>query len=444
MKTNLLVLAAMVMLTASAVFAEDDQLNVPLECMKKYNFKEFVVASWCFHNYLGTDYSQEYANNIEACNFNVALETAYMVPFYEKTKVKVLVSTMIDDKLTPRDVWGEKRTHPIEVGLDIPYVQDKYGKSPAVIGYHVGSKYGKHPLPAKLAAKVKQVEDLKAGTMPYVAFIWDVPAHVKAGITIVSDECFGRITHDGFGYDNKGWAHEKRAGYCKHLESMRRIANEANFAFWPMIPAVTVSKGRGEENQGNQQGTSEIRFQAMAPIAYGAQGIMYFGVSTARKVWLPDGTSYKAAAEANGVIKNIIGPRVLGHRSIGVYATAQDKPVKGKAPADTLAPAPGKLIEKMDQAAIAGVLVKEADFKSSANTPHYVMLVNCQTDVLMDEGKLQPRDIKVTFGPMVQGVEIIEADGKITKSGREVSVNLRAGDGRLLKVVMAPGAAATK
>ncbi|MCE5278822.1 MAG: hypothetical protein ABFD92_10855 [Planctomycetaceae bacterium] len=443
MKTTILVLAA-VLACSTAAFAQDDPFNVPLECMKKYNFKEFVVGAWCFHNYLGTDYTEQYAKNMEAANFSVVLETAYMVPFYEKTKVKVLVSTMVDDKLHERDVWGEKRTHPVEVGLDIPYVQEKYGKSPAVVGYHVGSKYGKHPLPAKLAAKVKEVEDLKAGMMPYVAFIWDVPAHVKAGITIMSDECFGRIKHDGFGYDNKGWAHEKRAGYCKHLEFGRKVSNEANFAFWPMIPAVGVSKGRGEEEQGNAHGASEIRFQALAPVAYGAQGVMWFGVSTARKSWQPDGTSYKAAAEVNAMLKNAIGPRVLGHRSIGVYATNQETPVKGKAPAGSLPCGEGKLIEKMDEAALAGVLVKEADFKSGANTPHYVMLVNCQTDVLTDEAKLAPRDLKVTFGPMVQGVEIIEPDGKITKGARQVSVNLRPGDGRLLKLIMAPAAAAAK
>jgi len=175
-------------LLAAASFAEaaGPALNQPLECMKKYKFKEFPVVAWCFHNYEGTDYSDEYAKKVEGVNFNAVIETGYMMKSYEKTKVKVILSTLISDTLHERDVWGTKRTHPVEKAMEPADAHAKYGKSPALIGYHVGSKYGAHPLPKLMARRVRAVEDQKAGLFPWVASIWDVDGHVKAGGMIVS------------------------------------------------------------------------------------------------------------------------------------------------------------------------------------------------------------------------------------------------------------------
>lgn len=434
------VLATALLAAASFAEAAGPALNQPLECMKKYKFKEFAVVAWCFHNYEGTDYDDDYAKKVEGANFNAVIETGYMMKSYEKTKVKVILSTLISDTLHERDVWGTKRTHPVEKAMEPADAHAKYGKSPALIGYHVGSKYGRRPLPKLMARRVGAVEDQKAGLFPWVAWIWDVDGHVKAGIPIMTIECFRRAKHLGFGYDNKGWPHDKRNSYCGVLEDGRRIANKFNFAFWPMFPALTASKGRGEV-VGSVHGASEIRFQVLAPIAYGAQGVVYFVYSTARDTWKPDGHTYLAAKDVNELVVKVIGPRVLGHRSIGVYCSKPDAPARMriKRPKGALIPGKGKLIEKMDDGVMAGVLVAEKDFKSGANTPAYVMLIDARTSPLKYEKAPKDREFTVTFGPMVEAVEILGAKGEpaSTKVRREVTIELRPGDGRLLKLTMA-------
>ena len=432
---------AIVLLTVSIAGAEDPPSSKPLECMKNYKMKEFPVVAWTFHNYPGTDYTEQYAKDVAAANFNAVLETGYMMEAYQKAGVSVILNILVDDKLTERDVWGTKRTHPIEKGLDLTEAHAKYGKNPALVGYHAGSMYGSHPLPSRTAQRVKAVEDLKSGLFPWVSHCWDVDGHDKAGISIMTIQCFGRIKHDGFGYDNKGWAHDKRNAYCAHLEDGRVICNKVNMAFWPMFPAATISKGHGDAPAGNLHGHSEIRFQVLAPIAYGAQGVVYFGYSTTREVWQPGGASYEAAKDVNELVTKVIGPRVLGHRSIGVYCSRPDAPerLRIKPPKGALTPGEGQLIEKMDGGAMAGVLVAEMDFKSGANTPAYVMLIDARTAPLDQEKELKERTLNITFGPQVQAVEILGAKGEpaVTKAAREVSVKLRGGDGRLLRIIPA-------
>ncbi|MHC4984088.1 MAG: PA14 domain-containing protein [Planctomycetota bacterium] len=439
-------LATLVLVAASAA-ADEPASSKPLECMKHYKMKEFPVVAWCFHNYEGTDYNEQYAKDVAAANFNAVLETGYMMEAYQKAGVNVILNILVDDTLTERDVWGTKRTHPTEKGLDLHEAHAKYGKNPALVGYHVGSMYGSHPLPPRTAERVKAVEDLEAGLFPWVSHCWDVDGHGKAGITIMTIQCFRRTKHLGFGYDNKGWPHEKRNSYCAVLEDGRRIANQADFAFWPMFPAATASKGQGEV-VGSLHGASEIRFQVLAPIAYGAQGVVYFGYSTTRDVWKPHGATYLTAKDVNELVTKVIGPRVLGHRSIGVYCSRPDAPAKLRArpPKGALIPGEGKLIEKMDEGVLAGVLVKEEDFKSGAKMPHYVMLIDARTAPLQYEKALQERTLKVTFGPQVKAVEIFGAKGEpaTTRCGREVSLKLRGGDGRLIMLELATEAEAAE
>ena len=436
-----LVIAMAAVTVAPVAAADEEKLNQPLECMKDYKFKEFPIVAWCFHNYLGTDYTEEYARRVEGAGFNVALETGYMAKFYAKSKVKLLLSTMISDTLIEREKWGRKRTHPIEKGMSVADAHKKYGENPALIGFHIGSKYGRY-FSRRLIQPIKDTEALKVGLFPWIAHCSDLEAHAKNGIAILSIETFKRDKWAAFGFENKGWQWEKRNAYCGYMEWGRRSANAKNMAFWPLYPGVTASKGDGEVI-GAKHGYSEVRFMTLAPIAYGAQGLVCFGYSTARDVWQPDGPTYKAAAEVNALVTKVIGPRVLGHRSIGVFFTkAITRHPRVKIAPGSIAPAEGKLIEKMDRTALAGVLVREADFKSGANTPHYVMLVDARTATLTKEAEaVKPRELKVTFGPMVEAVEVIDAKGRAVKaSGRTVSVKLRGGDGRLLKLTVKPAA----
>ncbi|MCE5277090.1 MAG: hypothetical protein ABFD92_08410 [Planctomycetaceae bacterium] len=428
---------ALILAVTAPAWAAEEELNQPLECMKPYKFKAFGIAAFCFHNYPGTDYTLDYAKNLEAANFNIAIETGYMLPFYEKTKVKQIVSLMVSDTLKERDVHGTKRTHPIEQGSSVADAAKKYAASETVVGYQVGAKYGK-AMPSRLAAEAKAVDDLKSGHFPWIAHCSDLTGQAKAGVAILSLETFGRMKHDGFGYDNKGWPHDKRNDYCDWMEAGRRMANEANMAFWPMLPAATISKGQGE-SQGSLHGASEIRFMVLAPIAYGAQGVVYFGYSTAREIWQTNGSSYAAARDVNKLVADVIGPRVLGHRSIGVFHSQPDAPgnTKAKIIKSALIAGEGKLIEKMDEALMAGVLVKEADFKSGANTPHYVMLIDARTAILKGEDALKPREVSLTFGPSVQSAELVPAAGEeARKFQREVKLTLRPADGRLIKLTM--------
>jgi len=438
--------AVLVFVVVGRATAEEPTLNQPLECMKQYKMKEFPVIAWCFHNYEGTDYNDEYAQKVKAANFNVVVETGYMMDACRKAGLKVLYYSQTEDKLTERDVWGTKRTHPAQKDWATPaWLKEnlaKYGDNPALVGYVIGSNYGRRSVPSGPVECAKWLRENKTGLFPWLAYCWDVEGQAKAGLSILSIECYRRKTHKGFGYDNKGWAHDKRNSYCGILEDGRVIANKFNLAFWPMFPAVTASKGQGEV-VGSTHGQSEIRFQVLSAIAYGAQGVVYFVYSTTREVWKPEGTTYKAAQDVNKLVTEVIGPRVLGHRSIGVYCSRPDAPEKlrVKPPQGALAPGEGQLIEKMDGGVMAGVLVKEADFKSGANTPAYVMVIDARTAPLQYEKELKERTFKLTFGPQVKAVEILGAPGEPTKTAaREISLTLRPGDGRLLKVTLAEGA----
>lgn len=439
-RTILLALAAVLLASASALAGE------PLACMKSYKMKEFPVICWAFHNYYGTDYTDQYARDVAADNFNAVVDTGYMLNAYQKAGVKVFYYTGATDTLNEKMVWGEKRTHPGAKGFsdvpDLQLIHLKHGEHPALVGYVVQSNYGAR-LPQEPVEVAKWLADNKSPLLPWVAYCRDAKAHAAGGLNVLSIECFGRLKHTGFGYDNKGWAHEKRNGYLKFMEDGRRTANALNLAFWPLLSASIISKGHGDAPVGNVHGASEIRFQALAPLAYGAQGIVYFGYSTARPFWLaPNGSSYVAAKDVNAYVRDVAGPAVLGHRSVTVFATAPDAPpaLRAKAPDNTTAPAAGQLIESMDKGALAGVLVSEANFLAKANTPAYVMLVDARTETLTSEGDLKPRELKLTFSPAVQSVEILPAAGeKLTQpAGREVKVALRPGDGRLLKLTLAP------
>ena len=122
---------------------------------------------------------------------------------------------------------------------------------------------------------------------------------------------------------------------------------------------------------------------------------------------------------------------MLGHRSIGVFHT----PLGDDVPKGALTPGKGKLIEEMSEGLLAGILAPEEGLKTGKNVPAYVLVVDKRT---ASDKDTQPaaRTARVTFGRLVKAVEVLQRDrsGRKRIVGKTVSLKLKGGDGRLLRI----------
>ena len=384
----------------------------PLERMKRFKMKEFLIGSWTF----GNNYSDAYARDYSSAGFNAMVDGPGALDQCHKFGLKVIITTILhpvrdkDGKVVP----GKYTLGPYARVPDLKWFQEGFGRHPALIGYLLNDNCKLHDYTIECA---EWLRENAPGLYPYMSHNPDPAGQAKVvgSMPILSSQNYP------YGYHNDWPEPKKRREFCDRLEADRDHANEHDMVPWPIF-AVLGKPSLGE---------SQIRFQAFSSIAYGAQALFYFAYSSNRPVWKKTGAAYKATKYCNDYIAPVVGPRVLGHRSVGVYHTPLDDDV----PKGALAPAPGRLIEQMDEGLLAGVLVAEKDLKAARELPAYVMVVDKRT-ACEDDKEPAARTVRVTFGPQVKGVKILGADGNRSGQvkGREVSLELNAGDGVLLGI----------
>ncbi|MHC4983845.1 MAG: prolyl oligopeptidase family serine peptidase [Planctomycetota bacterium] len=390
----------------------------PLERMKRFKMKQFLIGSWCFRN----PYTEAYCRAYKSAGFNTMVDSPNALDSAARTGLNVIITTIVHPVCDEdgKEIPGRYKLGPYARLPELKWFQERFSRHPALVGYLLNDNCKLEDFTIECA---KWLKDDAPQLFAYMSHNPDPAGQAKvvSVMPILSSQNYP------FGYRNNWPEPKKRRAFCDRLEADRAHANENDMTPWPIF-AVFGDPALG---------ASQIRFQAFSSIAYGAQGIFYFAYSGHRPVWKKDGTVYLATKYCNDYIVPVVGPRVLGCRSVGVYHT----PLEDDVPEGALAAGARKLIEEMDDGLLAGVLVAEEDFKAGRELPAYVMVVDKRTASDRDE-EPQPRTVRVTFGRQVKTVQVLPREGEPAEpsEGRAVSLTLKAGEGMLLRIEPADAA----
>ena len=435
----------------------------PLHCMERFTMREFPIGTWGFPpSYVAGKpfFDEEYCRDYKASGFNTIIHAfpwwdkahCTMISFdepmslAEKTGLKVIIHT---SALTT-ETWGrvdvpvEKYGRPGPLHYvrlpELKWLHERHGSSPALVGYLLNDNCGLHDYSIECA---QWLLENAPGLFPYMSTNPDPVGQSRAPMPIVSSQNYPYL------YNPDGEEKGLRKALCDTLERDRAHANRYDMAMWPIITL------------GNTP--SQIRFQVGSCLAYGAQAVWHFAYGPQHWDRKP---AHEALQQANRYASTVAGPRVLGHRSIGVFHTGED------IANDALRPGPGQLIEAMDEQALVGVLVPEERFAARDDTPDYLVVVDKRTAKFaerkeldeclkaMSEGKKAPasfsqllgkmrsedpgpRPVRIQFGPRVKKVKAILPDGttrplRLGHDGAVETPPLRGGEGLLLKALVKP------
>ena len=415
----------------------------PLKCMQQFKFQDFVIGTWW-----GPDANEEAYKLYKEAGFNVLMQASRgQLPDKELDLAqKVGLKVLIDTFTTNDKPWGGVQppdVDPHAPGLhvarlgEMKWLQGQYGEHPALVGYLLNDNCGLHDYTVACAKYLLQTG---SGLFPWMSTNPDPAgqAKIRAAMPILTTQNYP------FLYQVNAPEPAKRAAFCNRLELDRVDVNRYDMCMWPFI------------NTAGGVSPSQLRFQLFTSIAYGAQGIPYFTWHESIGSNRP-GPLYYVAQAANNYVLSVVGPRVLGHRCIGVYHT------RGPEMANSaLEPGPGQVIEEMRSRLLAGVLIPEEQFISGENKPDYVMLVDKRTVTcrplarhseieavdsvpqLIQEMKEQEpaeRVVRIKFGPTVKRVEVLGPEQSplrvsLSQLGRNRVryLHLKAGQGVLLKI----------
>ena len=403
-------IAASILVLAAAASAQTDldykPFHPPLDCMKRFKLKQYALVGFFYRHRGNRDYGEAFMTTARGAGFNVLMDGAVGLDAAEKTGMKLLVAA----------IWYDRDK--------LQALGDKVFKHPACIGFNLWDNASGIPRQSLGCANWLKAEH--PGLIAYIAENPNAGHQSRTPMRVLSTQNYA------FGYNNTGPDDMKRRNFCNSLEIDRKAANRLNMTFWPIFASLAQST----------VGETEIRFQTYAPIAYGAQGAVSFAYSVTRPQWkVKAGQVYKWSAAAGKYVHEVVGRHVIGCRSVGVFHT----PNYSDLPFGWQKPATGKLIEKMDPALLAGVLVVEdgfENFKAGRHKPAYVMVVDKRT-VYASRKTPPDRTVHIEFGPGADVVEILEpktgTDADVKKLRHIepawiVPVRLEAGGGRLLRI----------
>ena len=407
----MLMIAGILVAARAEPTKEPTMKGKPLERMKPYKMKDFLIGTWPF----GSGNTDEFCKRYQAAGFNTMVDAPTMLDVAHKHGLKVIITTLLHpvykDGVWMKDKWT---MGPYARVKDIQWFDAHYGKHPALIGYLLNDNCQLHDYTIETSRWLRKN---RPKLIPYMSHNPDPAGQAKVidALPILSSQNYP------FGGDNSGPDAPKRKAFCTRLEADRAHANKHDMVLWPIFAVVA---------RPNHIGRSQIRFQAFSSIAYGAQALFYFAYSSRRPVWKEGGTTRVAVTYCNDYIVPHVGPRVLGTRSIGAYHHPADKDV----PKGALEMAEDRLVEALSENCLAGVLVAEKDFKANRQLPAYVMLVDKRT---CPEAKKDPpaREVYITFGPAVRKVHILGNKHRTgSVKGNTATVTLKGGDGVLLRV----------
>ncbi len=402
----------------------------PLQCMQRFKVKDFVVSAWW-----GPDPSEENYRLYKEAGFNVLMTYRnranpkygpdYQLPDLEMDLAeRVGLWVMLDTYMLNETPWGgaeldPPEDHPLHHSArpaELAWLQERYGDRPMLAGYLLGDNCGLH---GYMVQNAKHLLETAPGLFPWVSTNPDVDSQANAPMPLLTTQNYP------FLYQVDEPEPTKRHTFCSALERDRQCANRYEMALWPFLNCCGAVS------------PSQLRFQMLASVAYGSQGIWYFHYND--NVWEPaneqPGPLYEAAKACNRYVASVVGPCVLGHRCSGVFHTPGPETADG-----ALTPGPGELIERMSDGLLAGVLVAEDQLQAGQDEPEYVMVVDKRT-ARPEEQEPLGRAVHIKFSPSVREVAILgpesdlpEAAMRRLRASRTIGLRLRAGEGVLVRI----------
>jgi len=406
---------------------EPPQLEGPLqlECMKRFDIDSYRVGCWLWgdHRPGGGAYHDEDFVRLRRAGFNTFIGSGGDLPLVRKHGLKIMLGAWKANlsRLTP--------------------LHEKFGDNPDVLGYHLNDNCDLHDYTVECA---RWLEKNAPGKLPWMSTSPNPVAQSRVPMPVISSQIYTFTQRQAEPQE------QVRIWFCDTLDRDRAHCNRYNMAMWPIAGAYAHSET-----------PSQYRFQANAAVAYGAQSVWLFAYNRYFRLVLN-----RAAGPANHYIADVAGPKVLGRRSAAVYHSGPDLPASGERPG------PGKLIARMDDYLLAGVLVPDAKFRAGIDAPDYVMVVDKRTvkwpgpgvggwtgghsdaeprpkwvderiDNLYEVDAKTVRRPRITFGGRVRAVEALLPNGKVKryemKPGDSIQLPpLRGGAAILLRIDAKP------
>ncbi len=417
----LLAAAAVLAQSAPAPGGASATQPTPLTRMVPYKMKEFIIGSWPFHS----DYDENFCLRYKAAGFNTLIDSPAILDLAEKTGLKVIIHTALHpvmDKtsghFTGKFDMGEYAHLP-----EIQWFHKMYGKKPALAGYLLNDNCKLHDYTIDVS---RWMRTNCPEQIPFMSHNPDAGGQAKVidALPILCSQNYP------YGYNNQWSESKKRLEFCKRLEEDRSHANANDMVIWPIFAVYGGATTDGKAAKPCDLSPSQIRFQAFSSLAYGAQSLWYFAYSSKRPVWKDGGSVRTAVTYCNDYIVPVVGPRVLGTRSVGVFHSKH----ADDAPQGTPPLAEDRIVENMDSELLAGVLMGQDDFAAGKSTPAYVLVVDKRT---VQAGQPDPpaRKVSVSFGPQVRKVTILGDKARTgSVNGNLATLNLIGGDGVLLRL----------
>ncbi|MHC4983650.1 MAG: hypothetical protein ACYTF6_10885 [Planctomycetota bacterium] len=380
-------------------WSQKDFVHPPLKCMEPYKrIDEYPVSAWCFHGIEAakSPYGDDYVRNAKAVGFNVLIDDERILPYAQNVggvKVQLAMLWLGPAKLEQRI-----------------FKNPEIGDHPLVQGIILGdNSRGFGQLAITTAAWMKQ-------NYPHIMpILSQYPARLRGDTPL-------RILHMQNYPFMRGRSRNPPNHYLVQCNTDRLGCNANDMALW--------------ECYAGDASYSRVRFQMMAALAYGAQGLSNFCYSPHRmRDYKPDSPMIPLWKKLHKYVINVLGRHVWGTRCIDVIHA----PHGGEHPG---APRPGKdkIIVGMSDFLMAGLLTPEAKFLSKdpadREIPEYFMVVDKRT------GGATPklRDVFVMLGTSIHAVEVLDAeatkDTKVRKivPGWKIRTKMEGGDGLLLRV----------
>jgi len=399
-----------------------------LQCMERFGQKTLVMGVWAWGDRFpkGVKYDGDvYLRELSEAGFNCFIGGERDLPYLEKYGLTIM--------------YGACKAR-------LPQLKEyhkKYGRHPAVIGYHLNDNCSLHGYTVECARWLEKADPSK---IPWMSTNPNPVGQATVPMPVISSQVYP------FSYAHTRSQEANRHAFANMCEGDRSHSNRNNMAVWTIIGCFAHSES-----------PSQYRFQANTAVAYGAKGVWLFAWNRYFRAVLD-----RAATPANRYLTRVVGPRVLGSRSAIVFHSGPDLPGGHEKPG------PGKLIEKMDEYLLAGVFVPDEQFRAGIDAPDYVMVVDKRTAKFSEQGKLgswtgghsdgelprpksftdavkkmyevedpKPRRAKITFGKRVSAVEALLPGGGVKKyaigdSGVVELPPLRGGGAVLLRIDAQP------
>jgi len=380
-----------------------DFVHPPLKCLRPFTrIDAYPVSTWCFHGIddAKSPYGEAYVRNAKAVGFNVLIDNERIIPYAEKVGgVKVQLVTLSGGKWRGPE-W-----------LDANIFKSKVGDSPVLQGVIVGdNSRGFSALSITTGAWMNK-------NYPHIMTILSqYPARLRGDTPL-------RILHMQNYPFMSGRSRNPPNHYLSQCNTDRLGCNANDMALW--------------ECYAGDASYSRVRFQIMAAMAYGAQGLSNFCYSPHRMpAYKPDSPMIPLWNKMHKYVINVLGRHVWGTRSMDVIHAPN-----GGEHQNATRPGKDKPVVAMSDFLMAGLLTPEAKFLSKnpadREIPEYFMVVDKRSGGNTPEAS----DVYVMLSPKVAAVELIDAEatgkaGKVRKivPPYKVRLKLEGGDAVLLRV----------